>query len=245
MTKGREVMKIKMIKMVAVSALFSLSVSSQATLINFESGYVDNQDLNTPIELLDSLGNASGVTLASTAGTMTIEEAGNGDPALGFVNDQLGSADTDEDANYDLDYYFLRTTAALSANLHDFNPVFTLDFSDPAVYVSAQIWDIDGNFSQGTEAWKVTALLGDMSTTQILSPVGSNIGSRSLDGKAWEFMFGSYAGIKSITFEFIGSKTQGIGVAFDNLAFAVSGPGSSMILFMGLAILLVSLRRKI
>jgi hypothetical protein len=237
-------MKTKVMKMFAASMFLCLSVSSQATLINFEGGsYTDNQTLNTPVELLDSMGNASGVTLTSTAGTMTVEEAGSSDPALGFVNDQLGSEDTDQDANFDLDSYFLRTTAALSTNLNNFNPVFTLNFLNAASTVSGQIWDIDGNNTQGTEAWKLTAFLADSSTTEIFSPVGTNNNAGSLDGKAWEFMFASSIGITSIEFAFVGTKTTGIGVAFDNLEYtAVSAPTTAMILLIGLAYLGVSRR---
>lgn len=85
---------------------------------------------------------------------------------------------------------------------------------------SGEIWDIDGSFPL-VEQYRVQAFdtLGNLLAT-IDSPVGnqdSGCLNTQLDGRPWTFAFsGLTPGIARITIDFIGTKTQGIGLAFNN-----------------------------
>jgi len=89
---------------------------------------------------------------------------------------------------------------------------------------SGEIWDIDGTaqFAGGpgdTEEYTVRAYdaLNNLLATQV-SPLGTLTSAIApLDGQPWVFSFsGLAAGIAKITIDFTGSKTSGIGLAFNN-----------------------------
>jgi hypothetical protein len=85
---------------------------------------------------------------------------------------------------------------------------------------SGEIWDIDA-VNTSTEQYRVEAYdsLGNLLAT-IDSPVGnqdSGCLNTQLDGRPWTFAFtGLTSGIARITIDFIGTKTNGIGLAFNN-----------------------------
>lgn len=236
--------------LIAASALALClpAVASAATIINFENGYSDDEELTSPTELLNSLGNASGVTLTAPSGSMTVEATGSpGGDTIGFVNDTMRPNDTDDDATADLGNFFLRTTNALSGPLNT-TPVFSLSFAGGASSVSGEIWDIDGTSVNNTEQWNVTANLLGGGSSSILSFLGSSNGSNtatSLDGKAWAFSFSGLGTITSVDFNFVGSETTGIGAAVDNLVIApVPLPAGGLLLISGFAVAAAVRRRR-
>ncbi len=84
---------------------------------------------------------------------------------------------------------------------------------------SGEIWDIDG-LTNGTEQYRVRAFdTGNVLLATIDSPLStqdSGCLNTELDGKPWTFDFSGTPGIARITIDFIGSKTNGIGLAFNN-----------------------------
>lgn len=239
-------MKTNLILAAAAAALIAPVAASAATMINFESGYNDNDALSSPTELLDSNGVASGVTLTTINGSMSVEATGS-DATAGFINDTLGSQDA-ENSNLDgLGGYFLRTTNALSGS--NINPIFSLSFAGGASAVSGEIWDIDGNAGQGSEGWDVIAHLAGGGTAIQSSPILSNNNlnrnGETLDGLPWAFSFEGEGTILSLDFAFVGSKTSGIGTAVDNLVVAaVPLPAGGLLLLSGFGVAAAMRRRK-
>lgn len=84
---------------------------------------------------------------------------------------------------------------------------------------SGEIWDIDG-VAQGSEQYRLRAY--DASGTLLAtldSPVStqeSGCLNTELDGRPWTFSFVGVPGLARITIDFIGTKTSGIGLAFNN-----------------------------
>lgn len=92
--------------------------------------------------------------------------------------------------------------------------VFTIlyDSNRPVTSASGEIWDIDGS-NRKTEQFLVQAFDEDLLLGSIESPLGNN---SLLDGKPWRFSFEELSNINRIEITFTGSKTKGIGLAFDN-----------------------------
>lgn len=95
-----------------------------------------------------------------------------------------------------------------------------IDYSGGSVSgASGEIWDIDG-LTNGTERYKIKAyatggvLLGTIDSP--LSTQDSGCLNTELDGRPWTFAFSGLPGIVRITVEFSGSKTNGVGLAFNN-----------------------------
>jgi hypothetical protein len=93
-------------------------------------------------------------------------------------------------------------------------------------------------------------------TDSVLSPLGTNNGPSSLDGKPWTWSFSHGVNdIYSIQLSFVGSKTSGIGLAFDNFApdsvapdnmSPVPEPSEVLMLLSGLLVVVAGhLRRKL
>jgi hypothetical protein len=93
----------------------------------------------------------------------------------------------------------------------------TYDAENPVTSASGEIWDIDGH-NNNTERFLVEAFNGAESLASILSPLGSNHGSNSLDGKPWAFGFHGLSDITRIEITFTGTKESGIGLAFNNFS---------------------------
>ena len=110
--------------------------------------------------------------------------------------------------------YFLR-----KASGGDFGE-FVITYTGGTVSAaSGEIWDIDG-FQAGTEQYRVRAFdSGGLPLATIDSPLStqdSGCANTELDGKPWTFSFVGVPGIARITIDFIGGKTTGIGLAFNN-----------------------------
>jgi hypothetical protein len=87
---------------------------------------------------------------------------------------------------------------------------------------SGEIWDIDGAVG-GTEQWMVEALdaAGNRlaGVDEIYSPIGVDGGPGSLDSLPWTFGFRDLPdGLRAIRLTFIGTKEQGVGLAFNNFS---------------------------
>jgi len=219
--------------------------SNAATMIDFETGYQDNDVLVSGTELLDSLGNNSGVKVVTQNGSMSVEASGS-DTTAGFINDSQGVQDEENNGLSGLGGFFLRTTNALSGP--NVNSVFSLDFGNGVLGVSGEIWDIDGNSGQGSEGWDVIATLKNGGSATQSSPILSHnqiTGQNpTLDGLPWAFNFQGIGTITSLDFNFTGSKTSGIGTAVDNLSVApVPLPAGGLLLLSGLGAA-AFLRRK-
>ena len=232
-------------KTVATCALLVAPAAAGAVTINFETGYTDNQVINSGDALLDDTGAVTGVTVTTTPGhTMSIEASGmdSTDTVDGFVNDPIPRSEGNRDIESDIETerlgaFFLRATDGLSGDFLTFNPVFSLNFAGGASEVSAQIWDIDGNTRQGSEAWRLIATFAGGATQEILSPeYSTNDDDNSLNGQDWSFSFSSMANdIMRIDFLFVGTKREGIGVAFDNLSVSqVPLPAGAVLLLSAL-----------
>lgn len=110
--------------------------------------------------------------------------------------------------------------------------------------LSGEIWDIDGA-SQATEQWLVEVLDGaDNPVASVLSPLGNSF---ALDGLPWTFTFsGLPTGVDKLRITFQGSKTSGIGLAFNNFnPTAVPEPSSFVLAAtVGTMLLGVAARRR-
>ncbi|MDP2644744.1 MAG: PEP-CTERM sorting domain-containing protein [Desulfobacterales bacterium] len=191
-----------------------------------------------------------GVTfsLSNRGGNPYLEKTGDADSGTGFLNDALSQYDVAA-PGYEplLGDYFLRlgTGGLLSVPV----PRLIIGYTDPVSGASAQIWDIDGH-SNGTEQWRVQTFdSSDILTGDIYSPAGTTHGAGSLDGLPWTWSFShASADISRIEISFTGSKTSGIGLAFDNFntssAAPVPEPATLLLLGMGLAGLRFTHRRK-
>ncbi len=98
---------------------------------------------------------------------------------------------------------------------------------------SGELWDIDGGSNGGTEQWRVEVLGSSGSVlASELSPLGVNESAASLDGLPWTFSFDGLPSIaKSVRVTFVGSKTNGIGFAFNNFSVGVVPEPNSLILW--------------
>lgn len=110
--------------------------------------------------------------------------------------------------------YFLRATPG-----QDYGQL-VITYSGGAVSAaSGEIWDIDG-VSIGHEQYRVRAFdSGGALLATIDSPLSSQesgCANTELDGRPWTFSFSGTPGIARITIDFIGTKTNGIGLAFNN-----------------------------
>lgn len=98
---------------------------------------------------------------------------------------------------------------------------------------SGEIWDIDGD-PPDTEQYRVQAF---DSSDALLGTIDSPVGSlptltAPLDGQPWQFVFSGLSGsIDHIEISFIGTKTSGIGLAFNNFyPTTVPEPGMGLLL---------------
>ncbi|TDF38510.1 hypothetical protein EYS14_12620 [Alteromonadaceae bacterium M269] len=94
--------------------------------------------------------------------------------------------------------------------------VFTIlyDSIHPVTAASGEIWDIDGRKTK-TEQFLVQAFNGETLLASLTSPLGNN---KKLNGKPWTFGFSGLSDITKLEITFIGSKTKGIGLAFNNFS---------------------------
>jgi PEP-CTERM motif len=216
-------------------------------LIDFEltpsgAAPVDDGTLFTPYDIagpgtvrffFDTNGNNS--FDPGTDGLPVFEAAGP-DVLDGFVNSTLGLNDTAMPGYAaQLGGFFLRPVQPGSVPAP-----FIIDYDTPLVIsaLSGEIWDIDGG--SGTEKWQVDVLdaANNVLVTQF-SPLG--VGP-ALDGLPWTFAFsGLPAGVDKVRLTFIGTKTSGVGLAFNNFQpYTAPEPSTFVLLGVGLPLLAVA-----
>ncbi|MGD2174778.1 MAG: PEP-CTERM sorting domain-containing protein, partial [Candidatus Brocadiaceae bacterium] len=105
-------------------------------------------------------------------------------------------------------------------------PKLVISYTTPVKAASAQIWDIDANV-EVYEQWDVEAL---NASSVVVDTDSSGPGilysdPAALDGKPWLWSFSrAVADISFIEISYSGTKTSGIGLAFDNFSPSQSRP---------------------
>ncbi len=136
------------------------------------------------------------------------EESGNS----GFQSLYTGKYDIPEPNSANLlGGFFLRQQNAYQP-FGTFHINYTAD--NPVTEASGEIWDIDGKPSK-TEQFFIEAYNDNTLLASMASPLGDN---KDLDGMPWAFGFENLSNITRIEITFTGSKTQGIGLAFNNFS---------------------------
>jgi hypothetical protein len=207
---------MKRLTLTAIAAVAALGVTpASAAFIDFEGG-VDDQEI-TPSTFSDT-----GISFVGASGVGLFFEQTGDDETDGFFNNRERSYDEAAAGHgASLGTYFMRTGENVSSRGLPLD-VFSVEWSyRPRTPVSGQIWDIDGDPSQGTEQWAVRAYdASDVMIAEQISPLGDSFGAGSLDAKPWTFSFdGSgydLTSLATLKFSFIGTKETGIGLAFDN-----------------------------
>ncbi|MBZ8180854.1 PEP-CTERM sorting domain-containing protein [Oscillatoria salina] len=136
------------------------------------------------------------------------------DPKSGFANGHLSKLDVAAPSfESRLGSFFLRTDTP-KKTIKEQNLLIT--YNSPTSGASGEIWDIDGGI-RGTEQWRIEALGQDLSVIDsILSPLGTTL---TLDAKPWLWSFDrDVADINAIRFNFVGTKKNVAGLAFDNFS---------------------------
>ncbi len=146
-----------------------------------------------------------------------------------YTSSVSGSADTAAPGFApQLGFYFLRHPMPFSLP-----PSFVIDYNTAQTItgLSGEIWDIDGT-PTNTERWLVEVLDGPGSVlASQLSPLGN---STALDSLPWTFGFsGLPAGVDKVRLTFAGTKTTGIGLAFNNFSPTVAVPEPGVMLLAG------------
>ncbi|WP_200340714.1 PEP-CTERM sorting domain-containing protein [Rhodovibrio sodomensis] len=222
---------------VALTATLALSSPALAGFIDFEAapslGLSDND------AVIGAYQPSQGVTFSGAV----LEQIDENRPD-GFLNDQLGERDAATGSpTPGLGTYFLRTRTDFS----DRNPgdtFLSISYDNAETAASGEIWDIDGNTAQGSEQWTVVFSLSGTQVATLQSPEGTTNGAGSLDGLPWLFAY-SGAAFDQIDFVFAGTKTTGIGLAFDNFRTdTVPVPATLGLLGLGLAGLGLAARRR-
>jgi hypothetical protein len=128
---------------------------------------------------------------------------------------------------------------------------FAIQYSStfPVTAASGEIWDIDGNQTTGvTEQYTIQAFDSSSSLlSTIVSPTGTlDTASAPLDGEPWVFTFSGLSNIDHIVITFTGTKTSGIGLAFNNFypTTAVPEPSTVLLGLIGAAIVGYWSRRR-
>ncbi len=210
---------------VVTSLCILLSTSpTQAGIIDFETTASGGTPVDNGIIQLTDQFMADGVSVRfgfDTNGDGTIDSEG--------VFEQVGeSAIAGDDsgflANYGVDTanpnftsllgdFFLRQKDAYQP-FGVFHIIYSAD--NPVTSASGEIWDIDGH--SRTEQFVIQAFNGQQLLQSLQSPLGATASQPSLDGSPWAFGFDGLSDITRIEITFTGSKTSGIGLAFNNFS---------------------------
>jgi hypothetical protein len=235
-SKGQFRSQLTVLAGVAAIAVGTATSAQAASFIDFENpgalGLGDNKSVtNQYLDLGFSFGLDNDLDGIADAGIApALEQKGKGGTD-GFVNGGKNNNDVAADGYFDeangityadrLGDYFLRT-GGLGGNGGN----LLITYTEGTSAASGELWDIDGNqdwWSKGrdrTEQWEVQALGSDnIILESILSPLGDRA-TGGLDGKPWMWSFKrETTDIKAIRFVFTGdSKTQNVGLAFDNFS---------------------------
>ncbi len=159
------------------------------------------------------------------------EKVGGADSDSGFLNLAKQMDDTAASGYVDqLGNWFLRQPTPFGTGSAQYPLIAKYNTSQTITALSGEIWDIDGGTDQpdSTERWKVEAVNASGAILETrLSPKGvANNGP--YDGKPWVFSMTKLENVDAIRITFIGTKTSGLGLAFNNFsptfsAFTPSG----------------------
>ena len=208
-------------KSASCSILFLATLNANAGLIDFETTALGGLPTdNSTIEFSDAFmadsvivrfgfdSNSDGVLDTKAV----FEEVGNVDLSgdtgfwgFGSAKDTAAPGFTSQLGNF-----FLR-----QSDPYEPFGIFTIlyEANNPVTEASGEIWDIDGG--EHTERFLVKAFNGTTLLDSIQSPLGTDL---TLDGKPWTFGFTNLSNITRIEISFTGSKTGGIGLAFNNFS---------------------------
>jgi len=217
---------IRMINIIFLVLALSFSYRSLAGLIDFETTATGLIPTDNGIISLDDEFMTDGVSVK-----FGFDTNGNGQVNSQGVFEQVGGGEeggksgfmSKYDNKYDiaatgseslLGVFFLRQKNAYQP-FGTFHIIY--DALNPVTSASGEIWDIDGH-NGNTEQFFVEAFNGEEILAAILSPLGKKSGKKSLDGKPWTFGFSGLSDITRIEISFIGSKSKGIGLAFNNFS---------------------------
>lgn len=237
-----------------IAALLLLAAPAlQAQPIGFETTPagltpVDNAPLSTPYT-------TEGVTLdfdmvvSGLPVDPVFEQVGDyqGDPGFAFVNASLPMPMRDTAApgfENQLGSWFIRPPALGTSPMMLI--ITYTSVSGPVTAASGEIWDIDAVDETATERWQVQAFDGSSTLLgTLLSPEGISP-TAPLDGQPWTFMFTGLSDIRRIELSFVGTRTSGIGLAFNNFSpvTAIPEPASLVMLCTAMALLGAGSRRR-
>ena len=239
--------KIKLVIFSLIIVPLLCSVNSSAGLIDFET--VPNGSPSDALAISTQYQSSHGVTFSWMGGATTtpyLEQTGSSDENMGFLNNAKNAGDVEADGfTGQLGNYFLRLGNAGLPGASDVGAL-KITYDIPVRGASAEIWDVDWANNQGTEQWEIKAF--NNNNVEIGSQLTHMGDDMDFDGKPWIWSFDYTTNdIKYITISFTGSKTEGIGLAFDNFSTdspAVPIPGAVWLLGSGLLGLLGIQRRR-
>ena len=197
------------------------STSALASLIDFETNAAGNTPIDNELVGLTDVFNVGSVAISfgfdsNGDGTLdspaVFEEAGNTDAGgdTGFLASN-GRDIAEPGFETDLGRFFLRQQMPY---LPFGTFVITYSSLDIVTAASGEIWDIDGKINK-TEQFTVKAYNGSSLLQTIVSPTGTDL---TLDGQPWTFGFTGLPNLTKIEISFTGTKTNGIGLAFNNFS---------------------------
>jgi len=241
----------------AVIGLGMLAGAASASVIDFES----LPGGNTPVDDM-AIGNSYNVAefnfvtfsiLDSSGLSDAVFEARGSDDDDGFVSQGAGANDVEAPgfAGQGLGGFFLRDNRDFSDTGTPLSLIITYNEAASGIApisASGDIWDIDGvdngGPANGTEQWAVyvTDILGN-TTLQGTSPIGTDP-ANPLDGLPWTWNAFDEDGIASIELRFIGTKEQGLGVAFDNFSSGPLVPTPGALALFGIGGIAATRRRR-
>lgn len=235
----------------ATIAIFTVAAQSQ--IIDFETLPNGNPSLDgVPLGSAYAWGSgasANSVSFSLVHTTTSIVASPRFEEVGGTTANGVGFQSTNSwnNQNYDtpatqgaMGQFFL--TNGLNA-IHNYE--FVIDYANPVIDLSGQIWDLDASLTNGYEQYEVTYWLGATKLATQTSPQGLHpnvVGS--LDSKAWTFSHGGVA-MDQVRISYIGTNTASVGYAFDNFetgTTVVPEPSSTALLGLGTLGLLI--RRK-
>lgn len=215
-------------KLLIIVSLCCLNAKVTASLIDFEKLPSGLPAADNYVIGLDDIFCADGVKVkfgfdsdldGEVDSSAVYEEAGNKDSGkdTGFHSMRSKRDEAAPGFKAQLGDFFLRQS-------EPYKPfgtfVITYDADKPVTGASGEIWDIDGNSKKNKlEQFMVQAFGSSGLLQSIMSPIGKD---SSLDGKPWLFEFEGLSNIERIEISFVGTKKNGIGLAFNNFAPTMS-----------------------
>lgn len=234
------------IPVLLASLLLGSAAIADPGILDFEDAAVQTpggDDSPVSNQYLASFGVTFSVLAGPTKATAvpglpTYEDWGTsgGDPNRGFLygGDYGGTQGYDKEAPPaagGLGGWFLKSTNDVATTGY---VKLIINYSTRIAAASGEIWDIDGVGTWGTEQWEVTAFdAQDNVVDSILSPRSDLIQPGALDGLPWLWTVSSQTGIAKIEIEFVGTKTDNVGLAFDNFTPEIPEPASLLLLALG------------